>query len=115
MAGTQALLVSNIQLSDVAADVYTTPSGRVTTITAFTLNNTSGRAANVTAHVLPAGATAAAANQVLTRLSVPAGIGPLQVPALVGQALPAGAKLRMAADVAEAITPLISGNVAETP
>jgi hypothetical protein len=113
MAGTPTLLVSSIQLTEALEDAYFTPAGSSTTISAFSLNNTSGRAADVWIHVVRSGWTADATNQLATNLRVEPNSPPLQVPSLVGQVLPAGCALKMRSSIGNAVTPLVSGIVAE--
>lgn len=110
--GTPTIIAgSGVQLSATMSAYYTTPAGSVTIITAASLNNPASRSAQVSMHIVPPGGSASAANQVVTRLSVPAEGEPVLVPALVAQVLPAGYSLHMGSNIGGAVTPMISGNV----
>lgn len=103
-------LVAGVQLGASAASYYGVPANTSTTISAFTLNNTTATPRTVTIHVVASGGTASAANQIATTIGVPAaGSPPTVVYGLVGQTLPAGATIQMLADAATAVTPLVSG------
>lgn len=111
--GTPSILVSNTQLQTSLVSHYQTPTGMVAIITAATFNNPASRSATFSVHIVAPGGSADASNQVITDLSVPADGDPVLVPALVAQVMPAGYSLQMVANVADAITPFISGDVRE--
>jgi hypothetical protein len=113
MANTPTLLVSGFALGNTLSSVYTVPEGKIALLSAFTLNNMGGRGCDVTIHLTPPGYSPAQSNQVATRLRVPAGVDPVQVPALVAQAMPAGASLWMLADRPGCVVPLVSGYLSD--
>lgn len=105
------VVLGNLQLSTSLADSsYTVPANSTLTISAATLNNTTGTSRNVTANVIPSGGSATASNEIVSALVVGiAGTTPTLLSSLVGQHILAGGKLQMKADAATAVTPLVSG------
>lgn len=95
-------------LSTAAAGMsYTVPANSSLTISAATLNNSTATARTATAQVTPAGGSAV---PIVSALPIPAsGAAPTTLPGLVGQTLPAGAKLEMLADAGAAVQALVSG------
>ena len=108
---TPVVVLSNLQLSTSLADTsYTVPANSTLTISAATLNNTTGTGRTVVINMIPSAGSATASNEIATNLSVPlSGSTPTVVTALIGQHLGAGGKLQMKADAATAVTPLVSG------
>ena len=115
------LLIANVLLpitTPSAASSYTTPGAAAatnlapqpyTTINSFVLNNTTATPRTVTANLIPPAGAAAAANQILTTISVPAAGSPPTMVNLIGQQIPAGWTLALIADAAAAVTALVSG------
>ena len=86
---------------------YTVPANSTLTISAFTLNNSTGTARTATVNVTPSGGSAHA---MVSALPVPiSGNAPTTVPGLVGQTLTAGGKIEIAADANSAVNVYISG------
>ena len=108
---TPVVVLSNLQLSTSLADTsYTVPANSTLTISAATLNNTTGTGRTVTINAIPNGGSATASNEVASAITVAAaGATPVVVTALIGQHIGAGGKLQMKADAATAVTPLVSG------
>lgn len=80
------------------------------TISAASVNNTSGGAVNMDAYIVPTGGTASSANQIITGLSIPAsGSAPTVLAALIGQTIPKGGTLQMKAASGAALSPFVSG------
>lgn len=114
-------ILSNVQLPAAipGAAQYVTPgtiptggaqSPSYTTISAFTLNNTTGTPRVVTVHVVPAGQSPSAATQIGTSITIPAaGSAPTIISGLIGHSLPTGWGLYLFADAATAVTALASG------
>jgi len=103
-----AVLVQNLQLTTSYVSYYPAPALTTTTISAFTLNNTTAGAATVNISLVPSGGSQADANEVVTELSIAAKTS-VAVPQLVGQTIAAGGALWMKASAATAITPRVSG------
>lgn len=107
------VLVENLQLPAAYAAQYTapaTPANALTTINAATLNNTTGSPVTVSISIVPAAGSQAAANEIVSALSIPAtGTAPTVVSALIGMHLSAGETLQMKASSATAITARICG------
>lgn len=103
--------ISNKLLTTSAGDTeYTVPANSVFTVSACTLNNTTGTARTVTINVIPSGDTASADNQVATALPVAAsGAAPTTVPGLVGHHIEGGGKINFVADAGAAVSCLLSG------
>lgn len=103
--------ITNLQLTATLTDTtYTVPAGAVFTPSACSLNNTTGTNRAVTANAYPSGGSAAAANEFLTALAVPASpSAPVTVPSLVGQNFPAGTVFVFKADAAAAVSINLSG------
>lgn len=104
------VLVNNLQLPNAYAAQYTGAAGTITTISAFTLNNTSALPVAVNISMVPAAGSQGAANEVVTSLVIPAsGAAPTQIPGLVGQHLVGAGMLQMKAATAAVITAQVSG------
>ena len=110
------VLVENQQLPNAypaattAAAQYAPAANTYGTISSATLNNTTATPQTVSVSIVPAGGAQAAANEVVTTMSVPAaGSAPTTVPALVGQTLAPGEMLLIKASLAASITVRISG------
>lgn len=113
--GTPTIIAGgSAQLSATMQAYYSTQPDSVTIITAASFNNPSSRSAEVSVHIVPPGGGASAANQVITRLRVPAESEPVLAPTLVAQVMPAGYTLYMGANIAGAVSPFISGDVRQT-
>lgn len=104
-------LITNKLLTTTLTDTAcTVPENSTLTVSALSFNNTTGTARLVTAHAFPAGGSAAAANQILTGLSVPiSGAQPTSVPSLVGQHFPAGTVIQFKDDAGSAVSINFSG------
>lgn len=86
---------------------YTVPANSLLTISAATLNNTTGTARTATVQITPSGGSAL---PIVSALPVPAaGAAPTTLPGLVGQTLGAGAKIEALADAGAAVNILVSG------
>jgi hypothetical protein len=106
-----AVLVNNVQLPNAyGAAQYTVPANSVTTISAFTLNNTTAGAITASVSVVPSGGSQGAANEVVTELSIAAKTS-VPIPQLVAQHMAAGSTLVMKASAATSITAQVSGYV----
>lgn len=104
------VLVENVQLTNAYASYYPAPASTLTTISAATLNNTSGAPVTVSISIVPAAGAQGNTNEIATNLSIPAaGAAPTVVAGLIGQTLGPGETLQMKASVGTAITPRISG------
>jgi len=105
------ILVQNLQLPTTYAAQYTVNgSGAVATVSAATLNNTSGSPVTVSISVVPSGQAQANANEIVTNLSIPAaGAAPTVISSLIGQHIASGGSLQMKASSATAISACISG------
>lgn len=108
---TPVVVLANLQLSTSLADSsYTVPANSTLTISAASLNNTTGTGRTVTINVIPSAGSATASNEVASAITVAAaGATPVVATVLIGQHIAAGGKLQMKADAATAITPLVSG------
>jgi hypothetical protein len=103
------VLVNNVQLPNAyGAAQYTVPVNTVTTISAFTLNNTTAGAITVSISIVPSGGSQGAANEVVTDLSIGAKTS-VAISQLVGQNMAAGTGLTMKASAATSITAQVSG------
>lgn len=90
-----------------AGTSYTVPANSVLTISAATLNNSTGVARTATVQVTPSGGGAFA---IVSALPVPAaGAAPTTLPSLVGQTMGAGAKIEALADLGAAVNIWVSG------
>lgn len=105
-----AVLVNNVQLPNAYAAQYTVPVISTTTVSAFTLNNTTAGALTVSISIVPSGGAQGAANEVVTDLSIGAKTS-VAVPQLVGQHMATGSTLQMKASAAASITAQVSGYV----
>jgi hypothetical protein len=96
------------QLTTTASDTsYTVPANSILTISAATLNNSTGTARTATVNITPNGGSALA---LVSALPVPAsGSAPTTVSGLVGQTLTAGGKIEIAADANAAVNAYLSG------
>lgn len=110
MNRTPKVLVGNVQLTVGASTYYTAPANTTTTISAFTLNNTSGVPRTATVHLVPSGGTASAANQIATAIVIPAsGAMPTILAGAIGQHLATGGSIQMFADANGAVSVYASG------
>jgi hypothetical protein len=86
---------------------YTVPANSLLTISAATLNNTTGTARTSTVQVTPSGGSAL---PIVSVLPVPAaGAAPTTLTSLVGQTIGAGAKVEALADANSAVNIWVSG------
>jgi hypothetical protein len=102
------VLVNNLQLPSSYASQYPVPANTTTTISSFTLNNTTAGALTASISIVPSGGSQGAANEVVTELSIGAKTS-VAVPQLVGQHMAAGSTLQMKASAATSITAQVSG------
>lgn len=104
-------VITNLLLSTTLTDTtWTVPANSTFTVSALSLNNTTGTVRAVTANAYPSGGSAAAANEFLTALAVPASpSAPVTVPSLVGHNFPAGTVFVFKADAAAAVSINLSG------
>lgn len=104
-------LITNKLLTTTAGDtIYTVPVGSTLTVSALSLNNTSGSVCNVSANAVPPLGSAGPANEFLSALPVPvAGAAPTTIPALVGQHFPAGTVIQFSAATGAAVSINFSG------
>lgn len=102
------VLVNNTQLTTSYATYYTAPANTTTTISAFTLNNTTAGALTANISIVPSGGSQSASNEVVTEIALGAKTS-VQIPQLVGQHLAAGSVLQMKGSAAASITPQVSG------
>ena len=104
-------LITNKQLTTTLTDTtYTVPANTTLTVAALSFNNTTGTGRTVTANAYPGGGAAAAGNEFLSALSVPAaGSAPTTSTGLVGHSFPAGTVFVFKADAATAVSINFSG------
>ena len=106
------VIFNNLQLSTAVAGATSVVPDAVSlqTISAATLNNTSGAAVTVDLYIVPSGGTAGAANQIASALSVPmSGSAPTIVSALIAQTIPPGGTLQAKASAGAAVSIFVSG------
>jgi hypothetical protein len=109
MTRTPVVLVNNVQLPNAyGAAQYVTPVNTTTTISSFTLNNTTAGAVTASISVVPSGGSQSASNEVVTELSIAAKTS-VAVPQLVGQHMTTAMSLTMKASAAASITAQVSG------
>jgi hypothetical protein len=108
MQRTPAVLVNNTQLPNAYAVQYTVPANTTTTISSFTLNNTTAGALTASVSIVPSGGSQSASNEVVTDLSIAAKTS-IPVTQLVGQHMAAGSTLQMKGSAAASITAQVSG------
>jgi len=101
-------LVEGSQLTAVAATYYTTPANTITTISAFSVTNTTVTARAVTVHLVPSGGAAGPTNCVCPARVVPPG-ETYNVTGAIGQTMDAGGFISALADAATALTLVASG------
>lgn len=108
----KSLITNKLLTTSLADTSYTVPAGSVLTVSALSLNNTSGTVCNVTANAVPPAGSASDANEFLSALPIPAaGAAPTTVPALVGHHFPAGTVIQFSADTGAAVSINFSGYV----
>lgn len=93
-------------LTSSTVPVYTVPVGKTAVIKQIILNNTSGAAASVTAHVVPNGGSVTTSNQIISSLSISSAsqiIWSADIP------LAAGDAIVLAAGTDNVITAITSG------
>lgn len=100
------------QPSDTAAAVYTS-TNVYTTITAFTVVNTTASAVTLTAWIVPSAGSRTDANLLLNAMSVPADEDGLGIDVPVVHTLDKDAELHLEASAATALTVCISGDVSD--
>lgn len=101
-------LVEGAQLTTSAATYYTAPANTRVRIDAVTLTNTSGAAATVTLHLVPAGGTAGDGNMIAKEKSLDAGESATAREAL-GHWLEPGGSIQALASAATSVTLVASG------
>ena len=100
-------LAGPAQLGSSATDIYVTPSGKRSVIKQIVFNNTGSSPVTVSAHVIPVGGTANAANQFITGLSIAPNSNIIWSGDIVLNT--SGEKLSMLASAATTITYLVNG------
>lgn len=104
------VLIGNVQLGITPATFYTVPSNTITTISAWTFNNTTASPRTATVNLVPSGGSPWASNQLATAIVIPAsGAPPTILGGAIGQHLAAGGSIQAFADGAGAISVFISG------
>lgn len=112
MTRTPRSLFAAAQLTTSAAIYYTGGANTVTTISAFSITNTSGTARTVDVHLVAAGGTAGVTNKIASAIVIPAsGNAPVIISAAIGQSIIGAGTIEMLADANSAITPYASGYV----
>lgn len=115
MLRSPVVLIEAVQLTTAYVVEYTAPNNTTTTLSAFTLNNTTATPQTVTIAILAGAGAPAAINEIVTTLSVPAaGAAPTIVSALIGHHLAAGETIQMKCSLAASVTVRASG-YATTP
>jgi hypothetical protein len=100
-------LIEGSQIGTGIATYYAVPDNTRTKITILTVTNTTGTARTVTIHLVPSGATASAANMVVSARNVAAGQS-LVLPE-AAHVLESGGSIQALASNASALTLMASG------
>lgn len=108
MAITNKQLFAPAQLAIANGTFYTVPTNRTTVITKASFSNTSASAVAVSAHLVPAGDSVTAINQIIDGFILDGG-ETFSSPDMEGQVLPQQSTIQMSADANAAVTVIFSG------
>lgn len=108
MAQKALTLVEVVTLTNTSASYYFVPANTTTQIDSILLNNTTATARTVKINFVPAAGSSVTANEVITRVLVPANSA-VTVPQLALQTLKIGEQIYAQADAASAVNMRIVG------